>query len=57
VHIIKQETIDKSVTYSFVQPWGPKAINAFGAIIPFFKNMFTELQDFFGGISHKISRL
>lgn len=54
INIIKPETIEKSVTYSFVQPWGPKAINAFGAIIPIFKDMFQELQDFFDGVSNKI---
>lgn len=57
MHIIKQATIDKSVTYSFVQPWGPKAINALGRIIPFFRDMFNELEIFFDSISHKISRL
>jgi membrane protein required for colicin V production len=55
VHLIKQETINKSVTYSFVSPWGPKAINLFGAVIPLFKDMFGELEKFFDGISHKIS--
>lgn len=54
INIIKPETIERSVTYSFVQPWGPKAINAFGTIIPIFKDMFQELQDFFEGISNKI---
>jgi membrane protein required for colicin V production len=57
IHLIRQETIDKSVTYSFVQPWGPKAINTFASIIPIFKDMFSELSDFFDGISHKISHL
>lgn len=56
VHLIKQQTIDKSVTYSFVQPWGPKAINAFGAVIPFFKNMFGELEEFFAAVSDRASR-
>jgi membrane protein required for colicin V production len=54
INIIRPETIEKSVTYSFIQPWGPKAINAFGAIIPIFKDMFTELQEFFEGVSNKI---
>jgi len=57
LHLIKQETIDKSLTYSFVGPWGPKAINTFAAIIPFFKGMFTELERFFDGVSQKISRI
>jgi membrane protein required for colicin V production len=55
VHLLKQETINKSVTYSFVSPWGPKVINGFGSVIPFFKDMFGELEKFFDGISHKMS--
>jgi membrane protein required for colicin V production len=54
IHLIKQPTIDKSLTYSFFQPWAPKAINAFGAILPIFRNMFEELQDFFGGVSNHL---
>jgi membrane protein required for colicin V production len=57
IQLIKQETINKSVSYSYVRPWGPKAINAFGAVIPVFKDMFGELEKFFDSISHKISRL
>lgn len=57
IHLIRQPTIDKSVSYSFVQPWGPKAINGFGAVIPIFKNMFAELERFFSGVSEKISQL
>ncbi len=54
VHLLKQETINKSVTYSFVRPWGPKVIDMFGAVIPFFKDMFGQLEKFFEGISHKM---
>jgi membrane protein required for colicin V production len=56
VHIIQSETINKSVTYSFIQPWGPKAINGFASVIPFFSDMFNDLQEFFGGVSDKISQ-
>ncbi len=52
---IQPETIDKSVTYSFVQPWGPKAINGFGSVIPIFKDMFAELEQFFDRIAKNIS--
>jgi membrane protein required for colicin V production len=55
IHLVKQPTIDKSITYSFVQPWGPKAINAFGTILPIFRNMFEQLEDFFGGVSNHLS--
>jgi membrane protein required for colicin V production len=57
VHLIKQETIDKSVTYSFVRPWGPKAINGLGTLIPWFKDMFAELEKFFGNVSDKMAQL
>ena len=52
---IQPEMISKSITYSFVQPWGPRVINGFGAVIPVFKDMFGELQDFFDGMAKKIS--
>ena len=54
--IIKSGTIQKSVTYSFVQPWGPRAINSFGRVVPVFKDMFAELEQFFDGVSKNISR-
>ena len=57
IKLIKAETVQQSVTYSFIRPWGPKAINGLGAVIPFFKDMFTELEHFFDSISEKISRL
>ena len=54
--LIQQATIDKSVTYSYIQPWGPKVIECLGSIIPFFKNMFEELSAFFGTVADNISR-
>jgi membrane protein required for colicin V production len=54
---LQTDTISKSVTYSFVQPWGPKAINGFGSIIPFFKDMFGELEQFFDKIARSISAI
>ncbi|MBL7742980.1 MAG: CvpA family protein [Chitinophagaceae bacterium] len=57
VHLIKQQTINKSVTYSFFQPWGPIAINGLGSVIPIFKDMFTELEEFFSNVSQKVSNL
>jgi membrane protein required for colicin V production len=55
LRIIKPDTIKASVTYSFIRPWGPKAINGFAAVIPFFRDMFTQLEDFFSRIPGKIS--
>lgn len=53
--LVQADTIDKSITYSFIQPWGPKAIDGIGSIIPIFKDMFKELKQFFGGVATNIS--
>lgn len=55
IKLLQPVTANKSLAYHYIQPLGPKAINAFGSILPVFKNMFRELQDFFGGLSHKMS--
>ncbi len=57
IKLIKPEIIQQSVVYSFVQPWGPKAINGVGAVIPVFKDMFGELEHFFDGVAKEISSL
>lgn len=54
--LLQPDTIDKSVTYSFIQPWGPKAINGFGSVVPLFKDMFSALEHFFEGVATNISR-
>ena len=51
VKLLKPEVIVASKTWSFIQPWGPKAIDGFAVVIPFFKDMFTKLEAFFGNIS------
>jgi len=55
LRLIQPATINKSLTYQYIQPMGPKAIDGLGSILPFFKNMFRELEDFFGNLSHKMS--
>lgn len=55
--LLQPETINKSVTYSFIQPWGPRTINMFGSLIPVFKDMFGDLEQFFDGVAQKISSL
>ena len=55
IKILSPETVEASRTYSFIRPWGPKAIDGLGVVIPVFKNMFTELEDFFSGVSQKLS--
>lgn len=50
---IKPETIEKSTTFSFIQPIGPKAIDWFGRIIPWFSDMFEDLKGFFGSVGEQ----
>lgn len=50
--LIQPATTNKSVTYSFIQPWGPKVIDAFGNLLPIFQNMFHDLEEFFSKASN-----
>jgi membrane protein required for colicin V production len=52
--LLKPATIQASLFYEFIQPWGPKVMDNFGKLIPPFKDMFTQLGDFFNGLSNKI---
>ena len=54
MNFIKPETKRESVTYSYIQPWGPKLIEGLGKIIPVFKGMFQDLEDFFDNVSKEV---
>lgn len=47
IQLLKPATVTSSLTYTFIEPWGPKVIDGFGAVIPLFKDMFAELEIFF----------
>jgi membrane protein required for colicin V production len=49
--VIKPETTSGSVVYPLLHPLGPKVVNALGILLPFFKNMFSELEKFFSASS------
>jgi membrane protein required for colicin V production len=51
MHFIKLETIKASHAYSLIEPFGPKAIDIIGNVIPVFKNVFQQLSDFFANIA------
>jgi membrane protein required for colicin V production len=53
VKLLQPATMEQSATYAFIQPWGPRAVNSFGVIIPLFKDMFTDLETFFEGVAQK----
>jgi len=54
MNFIKPETKSESVTYSHIQPWGPKLMDGLGKIIPVFKGMFQDLEDFFDKVSKEV---
>ena len=53
LHIIKPEAIQTSVTYPIIYPMAPVVMDTLGSIIPFFKNMFGDLENFFDQLSRK----
>jgi membrane protein required for colicin V production len=56
VKLLQPETIRTSVCYPYIQPLGPKVINAFGKLIPLFRDMFGDLEHFFDGVAKGISK-
>jgi membrane protein required for colicin V production len=54
IQLIQPSVIQASSTYAYVQPWGPKVIDSIGTVLPLFKDMFTELSNFFGKVSTNI---
>lgn len=54
LHLVKNDTMMASRCYSFIKPLGPAIIDKLGSIIPFFRDMFNQLQHFFGTVSNKI---
>ena len=51
--LIRPATVYDSKLYPYIAPWGPKVMDNLGKIIPVFKDMFSQLQDFFGNIAKK----
>jgi len=53
MELLGNETIQASQTYPYIHSWGPYAVEGLGKAIPFFKDLFTDLTDFFAGINAK----
>lgn len=52
--IVSDETASSSLVFGFIEPWGPVVINGLGKVIPFFKDMFAELEEFFTNMAQKV---
>lgn len=51
--LIKSSTVQESKMYQYIAPLGPKVMSNLGNILPIFKDMFNQLQDFFGAVANK----
>ena len=54
-HLISQQSIEASNVYPYINNWGPAVINNMGKIIPIFKDLFLQLQEFFSKFENKIA--
>ncbi|HQS23590.1 MAG: hypothetical protein B7Y11_02185 [Sphingobacteriia bacterium 24-36-13] len=55
MQMLKPEAVAASNSYPYIHFWGPYSVEALGKIIPFFKDMFTDLTIFFGSINKNIT--
>lgn len=53
LQLLRPAAIQASLSYHFIKPWGPAVMETIGAAIPIFKDMFSELGDFFNTIFNK----
>lgn len=53
LQLINPETCEASVSFPLLQPLGPRIIEGLGVVVPFFRDMFTELSAFFDGVARK----
>lgn len=51
LHIFSDESIAASNVYPWIKPLGPKVIDSLGTVIPWFRDMFSQLEHFFEGVS------
>jgi len=47
MHLISPETIAHSYTYKYMEPLAPWVFDHIGAVLPFFKTVFSDLKEFF----------
>ncbi len=55
MHLISDETTRSSVCYDYIEPLAPWVMELLGSILPFMKDVFHELGNFFSGIAEKAS--
>lgn len=53
IQLLQPDAFAKSATWPHIKPWGPLVIDGLGNIIPIFKDMFANLENFFENIAGK----
>jgi len=54
LELLPANTETKSLTYQFIKPIGRAVVDSMGVVIPVFKNMFAELEQFFGAAAERV---
>jgi membrane protein required for colicin V production len=54
MNFLSHDTLANSVTYTYIKPVGPFVIDGIGVVLPWFKDMFSELQGFFTRLSEEV---
>jgi len=54
LQLLQPGATESSQTLHLIEPLGPLVIDNFGRVITVFKDMFTELGDFFNALSNKM---
>lgn len=55
LRLISASTLNSSKVYDIIQPWGPWVLDGLGKWIPYFKDLFKDLQHYFENLSGKLS--
>jgi membrane protein required for colicin V production len=53
VKLVKPEVVQDSVVYEYISPWGPWVMDGIGKAVPWFRDMFGELESFFESLPEK----
>lgn len=47
LNLLKPDAVQASVTYGWIEPWAPTLVEGLGKVIPFFRDLFSALLQFF----------
>jgi membrane protein required for colicin V production len=53
-HILPAETLVHSKTYPYLEPIAPWVFEHIGRVLPFAKDIFADMRDFFDGVNQKL---